>query len=54
MKFAVKGLVAGALALGMLSSAPAMAGEDIVKDICKRLDADMKRIDKELAGIFKR
>jgi hypothetical protein len=57
MKVAAKGLgalVAGALVLGMLTTAPASAGEDVVRDICKRIDGDLKRLDKELFGWIKR
>jgi hypothetical protein len=57
MKVAVKGLgalIAGALVLGMLTTAPASAGEDVVRDICKRIDGDLKRLDKELFGWMKR
>jgi hypothetical protein len=57
MKVAVKGLgalVAGALVLGMLTTAPASAGDRVFKDICKRIDGDLRRLDKELFGWIKR
>jgi hypothetical protein len=57
MKVAVKGLgalVAGALVMGMLSTVPASAGDDVVTDLCKRIDGDLKRLDKELFGWMKR
>jgi hypothetical protein len=57
MKVAVKGLgalVAGALVMGMLSTVPASAGDDVVTDLCKRIDGDLKRLDKELFGWIKR
>jgi hypothetical protein len=57
MKFAVKpvsALVAGGLVLGAMAVTPAIAGGKACTDPVKRIDAELKRIDKEVTGWFKR
>lgn len=57
MKFAVKSvsaLVAAGFVLGGVVATPVIAGGEKRDDILKRIDADLKRIDKEVTGWFTR
>ena len=59
MKFAVKSLsvlAAAGLLMGAMAATPASAGHKCSwdRDLVKQIDADLRRLDKELFGWLKR